>query len=53
MSKKSPTPPRRPSTPTTAEAASRVQSAIAKENGGKVQAGSYVGRLQRASIKTK
>lgn len=31
--------------------ASRVQSAVAKDNGGKVPAGSYVGNLQRAAVR--
>jgi len=52
MSKKPSTPPRQP-TPTTPQAASRAQSAVAKKFDGKVPAGSYVGRLQRAAVKSK
>lgn len=52
MSKKTSSQPR-PATPVTQHAASRAQSAVAKQHGGKVPAGSYVGRLQQAAAKSK
>lgn len=36
-------------TPMTTEAAARIQSHEAKNNGGKVEKGSFVGRAQRAA----
>ncbi|MBY7780623.1 hypothetical protein KW437_02115 [Vibrio fluvialis] len=36
-------------TPMTPEAAARIQSHEAKNNGGKVEKGSFVGRAQRAA----
>lgn len=38
--------------PTTPTAVSRVQSAVARQNGGGVPKGSYVGRMQHAVAKT-
>jgi hypothetical protein len=52
MSKKTSAQPR-PVTPVTQHAASRTQSAVAKQHDGKVPAGSYVGRLQQAAAKSK
>jgi hypothetical protein len=52
MSKKPSTPQTQP-TPTTPQVASRAQSAVAKQFDGKVPVGSYVGRLQRAAVKSK
>jgi hypothetical protein len=36
-------------TPMTPEAAARIQSGTAKQDGGKVEKGSFVGRAQRAA----
>jgi len=35
--------------PTTPKAASRMQSGVAKDNGGTVPKGNYVGRIQKAA----
>lgn len=38
--------------PTTPAAVARVQSAVAKQSGGGVPKGSYVGRMQQTLVKT-
>ncbi len=43
----------KPKNPVTTEAAARVQSAEAKQNGGKVEKGGFVARMQRAADKTR
>ncbi len=42
MSKSNPS-----STPTTPSVVARIQSTVAKQNGGQIPKGSYVGRLQQ------
>ncbi|WP_281544945.1 hypothetical protein [Grimontia sp. SpTr1] len=43
----------KPKNPVTTEAAARIQSAEAKQNGGKVEKGGFAARMQRAADKAR